>query len=545
MDILNAMTLERVTILHFPPGRTKWLTFSPDARLLTWFSDSPIEFISWDLQTGVPVSTISPEQQESTLECHSLAYSACGTMLAVLFSNAGASTIHTYNVLSGAHICTRSVKPGLCKIWTQGKSIRFTILRARSIIMWEAGFSSKRPATKVKTLSIPNNFDPSKEFVFLPTHSRLAFIFEKTVLLWDAQHSKLLLNSQDVKEPKKMAFSLDGRFFACASEGPEILLWKEHPTGYVLHQKFVSYSGETLMPCEPLLSPDGQSIIVSGGSALQLWRTTDTTATPSSVPTQVFQPTEPFTLGFSPDESLAAAARLGGNTATVFDLESGVPRLVIDTGMGIYGLRVAENSIVIVGDGGIASWNLPTGDRTLGARTNVNDTAWTTAFGRSLGLGVPSAAVSPGFNRVAIMGKAETTSGPYILNLYDVPTGKYLAGTNLRGYRPWFTPDGREVWFTADDGTVQGVSIVEDHESNVIRLEQLEPSPRPSEGAPWNSSRGYEITKDGWILSSGGKRLLWLPPHWQSSEVHRSWGGRFLALLHSELPEVVVLELLE
>jgi len=342
-----------------------------------------------------------------------------------------------------------------------------------------------------------------------------------------------------------MAFSLDGRFFACASEGPEIFLWKEHPTGYVLHQKFVSYSRETLMPCEPLLSPNGQSIIVSGGSALQLWRTTDTTTSPSSVPTQVFQPTEPFILGFSPDESLAAAARLGSNTATVFDLESGIPRLVIDTGTGIYGLRVAESSIVIVGDGGIATWDLSTGDRVLGARTNVNDTAWATAFSRSSGLGVPSAVVSPGFNHVAIMGKTESTSDPYVLNLYDVSTGKYLAGTNLRGYRPWFTPDGREVWFTADDGTVQGLSIVEDHESNAIRLERLEPSARPSEGAPWNSSRGYEITKDGWILCSGGKRLLWLPPHWQSSEVHRSWCGRFLALLHSELSEVVVLELLE
>ena len=62
---------------------------------------------------------------------------------------------------------------------------------------------------------------------------------------------------------------------------------------------------------------------------------------------------------------------------------------------------------------------------------------------------------------------------------------------------------------------------------------------------PWESSRGYRVTDDGWILSPTQKRLLWLPYRWRSTEDQRRWGGRFLGLLLHELPEVVILEFLD
>ena len=34
-----------------------------------------------------------------------------------------------------------------------------------------------------------------------------------------------------------------------------------------------------------------------------------------------------------------------------------------------------------------------------------------------------------------------------------------------------------------------------------------------------------------------------LPPPWRSPVVQRAWNGQFLALLHGELPEPVILEL--
>ena len=85
---------------------------------------------------------------------------------------------------------------------------------------------------EVESLPTPDNFDPSKPFLFLPTHSRLAFVFEGAVFVWDTQHSKLLLNSVDVGQYwEGMTFSSDSHFFTCGTVGPEVYLWKESPTG--------------------------------------------------------------------------------------------------------------------------------------------------------------------------------------------------------------------------------------------------------------------------------------------------------------------------
>ena len=35
---------------------------------------------------------------------------------------------------------------------------------------------------------------------------------------------------------------------------------------------------------------------------------------------------------------------------------------------------------------------------------------------------------------------------------------------------------------------------------------------------------------------------MWLPHHWRSSWNFRRWSGRFLGLVHEELPEIDILE---
>ncbi|KAF9642892.1 hypothetical protein BDM02DRAFT_3069542, partial [Thelephora ganbajun] len=57
-EIMDAATLKRLAILEFRRGGTQELIFSPDARLLTSFNVRPENFITWDVQTGVLVSTI-------------------------------------------------------------------------------------------------------------------------------------------------------------------------------------------------------------------------------------------------------------------------------------------------------------------------------------------------------------------------------------------------------------------------------------------------------------------------------------------------------
>ncbi|KAF9642318.1 hypothetical protein BDM02DRAFT_3273508 [Thelephora ganbajun] len=155
--------------------------------------------------------------------------------------------------------------------------------------------------------------------------------------------------------------------------------------------------------------------------------------------------------------------------------------------------------------------------------------------------------ISPDLHNIAIV--EGTFPSYYSLHPHDVPTGRCLGSTpiweNSHG-RPWFIPDGREVWCVTRRGEANGLTIVEDSESGVIKLEYPEPTRQPPNTPPWLSSRGYQITDDGWILGTSGKRLLWLPLRWRSSDTtHRTWSGRFLAFSHSALLEVVILELEE
>jgi len=115
----------------------------------------------------------------------SITYSRCETVFGVLFRHpdiAEIANIITYNVLSGASIGHCSVEqPFMGMIWTHGEQIRFATLGPGSITIWEVGFFLERPATKVESLPIPNNFDPSTQVLYLPTHSRLAFVLKDGV----------------------------------------------------------------------------------------------------------------------------------------------------------------------------------------------------------------------------------------------------------------------------------------------------------------------------------------------------------------------------
>ena len=557
IEILDAVTLDRHATFNSPSEFIQEFIFSPDCRLLTLAHDDGSALTTWDIQTGAPVSVISGLKISHPYRL-SLTFSTCGTVLGVLSPSSDTSTIHIYNVLSGTHIRSHSVGSGFCRIWAHGERLRFATLGSGSITTWqdgfaalgsgsittwEAGFASEYPVTEVESLPTPDNFYLSNRFLFLPTHSRLAFVLEGAVLVWDTQHSKLLLNSVNVREHwGRMTFSSDGRFFACGTRGPEVYLWKESPTGYVLHHKFVLGTGNS---GDPRLSPNGQSIVASSVDTLHLWRTEDS-ATTLSIPTPAFQHTGSFILEFSPDKSLIATA-VPGDTVTVFDVKSGVPRLIIDTGMEIYGLGVAGNNIVVVGNEKSVTWDLPPGDHVLDARVNVNDSVRTTIFDHPLSRGLsPLVSISPDLKYIAVVERQEWLDSS--LNIYDVATGECLASAESpKLHMPWFTPDGREVWCSGFYGDLPtGWAIVRDSESSFHKLEELEPTQHPQGGYPWESSHNCQVTDDGWILGSSEKRLLWLPPHWRSGDqTSRVWDGRYLGFLHPGLPEVVVLEVLE
>ena len=569
IQILDAVTLKQLRVFVPPQDRTQLLSFSPEGHFLIWLGEESKVFISWDLQTGVQVGRIS--MGGSNLDSLSIAHSECGQMLGVLLKDKGTITISTYDILSEKPLHHHQIKePAIGRIWTCGKCLQFATSSPGSITIWEVGFNSEHPPIIVKSLPTPNSFNPSRHFIFLPTHSRLAFIFEGAIIVWDAQNSKILLNSTDVGVLEDMTFSSDGDFFVCGNL--DICLWKYSTAGYILHQKLVS-SGVSFHG--PLLSPNGQSIISASGSTLQLWYTTDST-TSSSIPVQTFQQTRHFIVEFSPDRSLAVAAWLADTVATIFNLKSGALELTIDTGMEICGLGIAGSTIIVVCGGKIITWNLSAGNHASGTRVDISNSVQTTilnplvpsipvssslplvssasissdlspvsptSVSSNLPL-VPSASISPNSNHIAIL---EVQGRDGCLKIYDMPTGKHLIGIHLDSLRStatlWFTPGGHEVWICNEE--IKGWTIVKDSKSDAINLEHLNTTGKPSGGFPWESSRGYQVTDDGWILSPSKEQLLWLPHHWRPGEVYRVWSEQFLVLLHHELPEVVILELLK
>jgi len=542
-ELLDAVTLERLQTFTHPQLNPKsgHLSFSPDGRLLTLIQDIDIGSTTWDLQTGSRIGA-TPSIPDLLFIIHfSSTYSMDDNMVAVAcsdFYNYTNTAIYTYNLISGTHTYSRRVSGGriVAQIWTHGKFLRFATVKPGSITIWEVGFTLEHTPAEIESLPAPDDTG-LEEHLFLPTLSRLAFILQNAVLIWDARDSRFLLNFVGDCWLGGLSFSSDGCFFAC-KDYDQVHLWKESPTGYLPHQKLVPgpFSRWT-----PFLSPDGESIITFRGDETQLWRTTDPISPSSSVPTQPAEQTE-FILAFSPDKSFIAAGRLGGNIATIVDLKSGDPRLIVDTGMTICGLGVTESTAIVVGEEKIITWNLPAGDCVLDAGVNIRDSVRTIVFNHPPPppMQLHYASISPDFNHLVI-----TRGSGEGLDIYDMSTGEHIVGTTESFFRPWFSRDGREVWYSGYG--MYGRKVIRDGGSNIIGLERLLPYGHvPSGGHLWESSHGYKVTDDGWILDSRKKRVMWLPHHWRPvSEWNQIWDERFLALFNHGLPEPVIIELYE
>ncbi|KAF9642704.1 hypothetical protein BDM02DRAFT_1952662 [Thelephora ganbajun] len=444
--------------------------------------------------------------------------------------------IRIYDVHSGTHTRSHPVEGEVIGgIRTHGGCLRFATIKSGSITTWEVGFASRNPSTEIESLPLPKEFPhDSNVHAFHPTLLQLAFSHLERIFVWDVRRSKFLLDER-AKDPYGISFSSDGHFFMHGTDGSGIYLWKESPTGYILHRNL---NHETGMDHQ-LMSPNEESIFLFDLGVIQLSRTMDPSTSFSRR-----QPYQRFKVEFSPDETLAAVARFKGETITVLDLKSGDPLSTIDAGMWVCGQRAAGNTVVAFDSEKAVTWNPPARGRVLNPKANVKDSRTATIRCPRMRV-LQSASISPDLHSIAMV-ERNYSSASCFLHLHDVPTGRCLVSVPIRWKtysNSWFTPDGCQVWCIADDGEARGFTIVEGSKSGVIKLE---PTNQPPNTSPWLSSRGYQITDDGWILGISGKRLFRLPLHWRSSDTtRRTWSGRFLALLDRQLPEVVILELEE
>ena len=134
-------------------------------------------------------------------------------------------------------------------------------------------------------------------------------------------------------------------------------------------------------------------------------------------------------------------------------------------------------------------------------------------------------------------------TGQYYLVVCDVSTGRCLGGIKTTGLlAPIFSPDGHWIQ-DADDHSMW--EIFEDSRSGAIELKPPGQAVYLPELFPFDSTCGYKVTDDRWVLSPTHEQLLWLPQHWRSNWRNRIWNRQFLGLTHDELSDVVILEFFE
>ena len=552
VDVLDSATLQGLQTLESPKNvSTRWrvLAFSPDSRILTCCSrpgsvmDQESFVVSWDLQTGGVTNVVRLQLEFIHPLTRSITYSVDGKMAGVLyhyFDRPENATIALIDVASGALMHSHSLKnarPPSKHTWTHGGFLRFATADATTITIWEVGFASSATPTKVETLPAPVDFDGKsvEDAELHPTTYRLAFVSQERILVWDLQNSRYLLESADAKFSLKMSFSSNSRFFTCATKGSKVYLWKETPAGYILHGILVP---NTEKPT-PLLARNGESILAFGGCTIQLWHTKRLTTPPPSILTQALRRDDRFIVEFSSDEMFAAVAEKMDNTVTVLNLKSGVPQLTIDTSMNVFGLGMIGNVVAVIGNPKVMAWNLPAGDCDSHGRVGLEGSSWTINLNNGHGhiLTVYSATISSNSRHIALC----CAEGVFTFN---GSTGEYVGDesippgpANIR-----LSPNGCDVWFVRRDGGAN-VWRVGSRGKVFSYLESANDIEDLPEGYPWGSSRGYRVTDNWWILGPDRRRLLMLPPPWQSYAEHRIWKGRFLALLHGGLSEPVILEL--
>ena len=548
VDVLDSVALQRLQALEYPQdisSEKRALVFSPDSRILTCSSGSYGEdevpelfVVSWDLQTGGVASVIQwqgPEQP--VVGSPSITYSTNGKLVGVFCPfETETANIFICDVASGVYMhcypLDDDVLPLDDIIWTHGESLRFATASTTAITVWEIGFTSGTTPTEVEILPVPDGLDDGEYFGtrFLLAPRRLALAFSDRVLVWDTQNSRYLLDFTEAGLCRKLSFSSDRRFFACSTRGSDIYLWKESPIGYTLHEILAS----SVAYSQPLLSRNGRSVVAFNNRTIQLWHTKSFTTHLSGIPTRG-EHVDNFTLDFSPDGTLAVVAMRRENTVTVLGLKSGVPQLTIDTSIEVQGLGVVGDTVVVIGDRKAITWDLPGGDSIPDARVGLEDSSRTINLGGSWKYSAIGASISPDSRHIALTAR-HTVNYLYV---YSASTGRRLGMEAIEGHAPWFSPDGCDVWCVEDSGAAEVRRV----SGGQKVLERVGVGHLP-QGSPWASSRGYRITNDWWIVGPDGKRLLMLPPLWQSwSAIQRVWKGQFLALLHGGLSEPVILEL--
>jgi len=482
VEIRNQLTLELVTILQPPetiPHLTSPLAYSPDGRSIACASDTAI--VIWDIQTGGVAKKV-----DCSANNISLVWSSDGRTICTINSEDQVTlVVHTYDVSSGT-----TSSPGTLQsrdkphLWTHDESFRVMVAVEHSDGCNTVGiFEIGSTLTEIESFPIE---EPSSGIrSFSSTTHCISISIGNALRILDIRNSRRLLDGKG--HFIFHCFSSDGSFFA-ASQESGVYIWKYTSGHYILWRVF-RCQGWSNSPLQ--LSPTSSSILGHSGNILQVLRLHEL-PTASETRRQQY-------VGLSRSGTRIATAHKLESTVTIIDLLTQTPSQSIDTGVGIVGLVLTGNVLLVAGSGKLVAWLLTgeglvdgvIGDGMVGQGNSI----WT----------VPLPQWDPDWWIFLVEGQLGVIKPDGdSLHVYCTETGDVLL--------PVQAPrDFSSRWYHFNE-PLWGRHYLRCH-----NLSQCDNPPQDG----WQTSRA--TLQQGWVKDAEGKHRLWVPVEWRMDWDPADW----------------------
>ena len=492
VDIRNQLTLELITILQPTetiPHLTGPIAYSPDGRSIACASDTAI--IIWDIQTGGVAREIRCSANNI-----SLVWSSDGRTICTIDSeDQVAFIVHTYDVSSGTTLSPGTLQSGdNPHLWTHDKTFWvMTMVRGGYYRDTINIFKVESALIKVESALIeaePPSITVEQFFhkqpnagirSFSPTTHHISVSDGRILRILDIQNLKCVLCESG--HFISHCFSSDGSLFA-ASQESDIQIWKYASSCYTLWREF-QYQGLSSSPLQ--FSPTPSSILGHSENILRVWRLHELPTAPESRSQQY--------MGLSRSGTRIVTAHKLKDTVTIIDLLAQTPFRTINTGVGIEGLVLTGNVLLVASSGGLLAWLLTEEAMVDG----VFDDRWF----RSIWAILPrSRGDSWKFRVEGQVGVIKL--GGNALHVYHTETGEVLHPTKApRHYSNcWYYP-GNPLWGR-----------------HYLRYHNLSQTDIPPEDS-WKTSR--TTLWEGWVKDPEGKHRLWVPVEWRTDWDPADW----------------------
>jgi len=482
VEIRNQLTLELVTILQPPetiPHLTGPLAYSPDGRSIACASDTAI--VTWDIQTGGVAQKI-----DCSANNISLVWSSDGRTICTINSEDQVTlVVHTYDVSSGTTSSPGTLRSGdKPHLWTHDESFRVMAAVDNSDGCNTVGiFEIGSTLTEIESFHIE---EPSSGIrSFSSTTHCISISIGNALRILDIRNSRRLLDGKG--HFIFHCFSSDGSFFA-ASQESGVYIWKYTSGHYILWRVF-RCQGWSNSPLQ--LSPTSSSILGHSGNILQVLRLHELPTAPETRRQQY--------VGLSRSGTRIATAHKLESTVTITDLLAQTPSQSIDTGVGIEGLVLTGNVLLVAGSGKLVAWLLTdeglVGGVVGGGKAGRDDSIWTVALPQW----------DPDWWIFLVEGQLGVIKPDGdSLHVYNTETGEVLL--------PVQAPQNfGSRWYHFNE-PLWGRHYLRYH-----NLSQCDGPPRDG----WQTSRA--TLQQGWVKDAECKYRLWVPVEWRMDWDPADW----------------------